>query len=226
MAKDPRERYQSMAELDQALAPFDTVGEGEIVAPPVSVKKLGDGTVIKTKDAGGGLDATARTMIAQMAKPEPAGDAKLARPLIVGLSAGIAVWLLGGFTDAIAGVVRFFHEGELTFTESLLLILGCGFAAATPAILYVLHVRKIVWPNSVKALELAADLRRTALAAFATYGALAIVSRIVFTLLVRSSASLASGLWDAALFLLSVVGAGIAGGLGPLARAFRRKANE
>jgi serine/threonine-protein kinase len=225
MAKDPRERHQSMAELDLALAPFDTVGDAfDVPAPPVSVRSLGDGTVAKTS-VRGGLDATARTMMAQMGRSGPAGDPKLARPLIIGLSAGIAVWLLGGFADAIAGVVRYFHEGELTFTESLLLSIGSAVAAATPATLYVRHVKRAVWPNSVKALQLAADLRRTVLTAFATYGALAIVLRIVLTMIVRSSADLANGLWDAGLFLLSVLGAVIAGGLGPLARASRRKAN-
>jgi hypothetical protein len=89
----------------------------------------------------------------------------------------------------------------------------------------VLRVRRSVWPNSVKAVELASDLRRTAAAALVTYGALALFIRAVFTVLLRDSVSLTWGLLDTVMFGASAAGALIAGGLGPLARSLRRKAN-
>src|SRR6185312_2027597 len=104
---------------------------------------------------------------------------------------GLALWLLVGFVDALAGVVRFFRDGELTLTESILLTVGSAFAAITPTVLFVLHVRKTVWPNSVKALELATDLKRTAAAAFVTYGAAAVVVRVAYTVILRHAAELA-----------------------------------
>jgi serine/threonine protein kinase len=217
MAKDPRDRYQTMAELDQALASFDATSLARVLvdAPPSS-------------SASVGLDATARTMFAGLAHtPTNAapGAAKMARPTIVLVGGVVALWLTGGFVDALAGVVRYFHAGELTITESVLLILGSVFAAATPMVLFGLHVHKVVWPNSMRALQLAADLRRTATAALLTYGAAAFVMRVVFTVLLRDSHALAGGLYDAGLFLLSLVGAGIGGGLGPLARRARRQRN-
>jgi hypothetical protein len=115
---------------------------------------------------------------------------------------------------------------ELTLTEATLLIFGVAFIVATPGTIFVLRVRKMVWPNSVKAVELASDLRRTAAAALVTYGALALGMRALFTILFRESSILSGGLEDTALFAASAIGAAIAGGIGPLARALRRKANQ
>ena len=220
MAKDPRERYQTMADLDRALAQFDP--------DAASLSKV---RVAQPQAPASGpipLDATARTMFAGLAHTPGAaapGAAKMARPAIVALGGVVGLWLTGGFVDALAGVVRYFHSGELTITESVLLILGSVLAAATPAVLFTLHVQKVVWPNSVRAMELASDLRRTATAALLSYGAAAFVMRVVFTVALRDSHQLAGGLYDASLFVVSLLGAGIGGGMGPLARRARRKQN-
>ena len=94
--------------------------------------------------------------------------ARVARPTITVASAVLGTWLVGGTTAALAGLVRVLHDGEITLTECVLLVVGCLFAAATPVALYVLHVKKVIWPNSVRALQLASDLKRTAAAALVT----------------------------------------------------------
>jgi hypothetical protein len=124
---------------------------------------------------------------------------------------------------AIGGLVRFFREGELTTTETVLVLVGTLLAALTPSFLYVTHVRKKVWPNTAKAVELATDLWRTAAAALVTYGIAAIVIRITMTVFVHDSKVLSAGWIDALLFAISVVGAAVAGGVGPLARKLRRR---
>jgi hypothetical protein len=138
-------------------------------------------------------------------------------------SAVLGAWLVGGATAALAGLVRVLHDGEITLTECVLLVVGCLFAAATPVALYVLRVRKVIWPNSVRALSLASDLKRTATAALVTYGGLSIVARIAHTVLWRSSKGLASGWWDIALFAISVLAATTVGGFAPLVRNMRRR---
>jgi hypothetical protein len=153
----------------------------------------------------------------------PANLARVARPMIVIASAVLGLWLVGGTTASLAGLVRVLHDGEITLTECVLLVVGCLFAAATPVALYVLHVRKVIWPNSVRALQLANDLSRTASAALISYGALSIVARIAHTVLFRSSKGLASGLWDIALFVVSILAAATVGGFGPLVRNMRRR---
>ncbi|HEX7665649.1 MAG TPA: hypothetical protein VF407_14080, partial [Polyangiaceae bacterium] len=152
-----------------------------------------------------------------------ARQAKMARPTIVMLTATIAAWFLVGFVDALGGMVRIFRAGDITLSEAILLALGSGFLVLTPAVLYILHVRKVVWPNSVKALELANDLRRTAAAAFVGYGVAAILSRALETVVLRHSVDLDLGVWDAGLFVVSFLAALIAGGVGPVARIVRRK---
>ncbi len=224
MAKNPADRYQTMEELDGALANFD-------VAMPLSAPTLeqhGNIAVIShhgiTGDASGGKGKT--VMARQGSAPalqREARDAKIARPMIVTLTSIIAGWFLIGFVDALGGAVRMFRTGDLTLTEAILLGLGSGFLAVTPAVLFILHVRKVVWPNSVKAVELADDLRRMAGAAFIGYGAAAILSRAFDTIVLRQSAALASGAWDAAFFAVSFAAALVAGGVGPLARFSRRK---
>jgi serine/threonine-protein kinase len=239
MAKDPRDRYQTALELDLALAPFDIAGDpaepllSSETAPSgasSAIRRASFGRVPSQPGAERGLEATARTMMAGIGGAPPStalvnSQARSARPTIVLVGAGLGLWLVGGAVDALAGVLRYLHAMELTLTEAMLLLFGIVFILATPAAMFVLRVRRSVWPNSVKAVELASDLRRTAAAALVSYGALALFVRAVFTVLLRDSVPLAGGLLDAGLFVASAVGASIAGGLGPLARALRRKAN-
>lgn len=228
MAKDPTERFQNMRELEAALAPFDAVSSG--VMPRLRTK--GDGTIVHHDDAG---DGHARTMMASLAAAAPEGmvsgpsldrQVRQARPMIVVLSLLVLFWGIGGFVGAVGGIVRVTRGGELTRTEAVLLASGACLAALTPAIVYLRHVLKNVWPNTVKALELAGDLRRTAQASLATYGAFALSLRIIDGVILQRSLDIGSGIWDAVLFGLSLIGAIVAGGLGPLGRFARRRANR
>lgn len=221
MAKEARDRYQTMAELERALAQFEdstrlvrTSGSTSI-EPPVD---LGASSAHRAFDI-------AKSMLVSSGPPsgQSAAMARVARPTITVASIVLGMWLVGGTTAALAGLVRVLHDGEITLTECVLLVVGCLFAAATPLGLYVLHVRKVIWPNSVRALQLASDLKRTATAALVVYGGLSIVARIGHTVLVRSSRGLASGWWDIALFLVSIVAALTIGGLAPLVRNMRRR---
>jgi serine/threonine protein kinase len=239
MAKDPRERYQTMIELDDALAPFEVADapQSEVMQSILkkaevmqSILKKGEGTRVSSRPMRNRLDTLqdgARTLMTASgtSQERDAREARLARPLIIGFSLAIAVWFVGGVVAALGGTVRWVRGGELTITESILLVLGSGLLAMTPAVLFAMHVKKVVWPNSVRALELASDLRRTAAIALVTYGAGSIVTRILYTVFLRHAAELSSGAWDALLFLVSFLGALIAGGVGPVARFFRRKAN-
>ncbi|MGH7328326.1 MAG: serine/threonine-protein kinase, partial [Polyangiaceae bacterium] len=229
MAKNAADRYETMSELEAALAPFDAMPS--LISAP-SIAQHGDHAVIShhgmTGEGGGGKAQTvaaamARAGSAPSFREREAYDAKIARPTIVMLTGIIALWFLAGFVDALGGGVRMFRAGDITLTEAILLALGSGFLALTPAVLFILHVRKSVWPNSVKALELAYDLRRTAAAAFIGYGAAAIASRLLDTVILRRSGDLGAGGWDASLFVVSFAAALVAGGVGPVARIFRRK---
>ena len=172
----------------------------------------------------------AKTVLGSDSLPPPAQEtaklARAARPTIVVASVTVGAWLVGATVAALAGLVRVLHDGEITLTEALLLIVGCLFAAATPAALYVMHLRKVIWPNSVKALQLAGDLKRVAIAALAAYGSLAIIARVLHTVFLRSSRGVASGVWDMLLFVFSVAVAGSIGGFAPFLRSRRKRRND
>ena len=222
MAKEPRDRYQTMSELEKALATFEDGGRAamELVHHAVS-----DPPNALAKSSTHRAFDLAKRMFATSTPPpgQSATLARVSRPTITVASAVLGAWLVGGTTASLAGLVRVLHDGEITLTESVLLVVGCLFAAATPIALYVLHVRKVIWPNSVRALQLATDLKRTATAALVTYGGLSIIARIGHTVFWRSSKGLASGWWDIALFALSVLAAMTVGGFAPLVRNMRRR---
>ena len=158
MAKEPRDRYQTMSELEKALAVFEDGGRASMER--VHPNAVSDAPHDLAKSSTHRAFDMAKRMFA-MSTPPPGQSATLARvsrPTITVASAVLGAWLVGGTTAALAGLVRVLHDGEITLTECVLLVVGCLFAAATPVALYVLHVRKVIWPNSVRALQLASDL--------------------------------------------------------------------
>jgi len=223
MAKDVRDRHQSMADLERALGQLDVsrtaMPASSSLVPVSSEEKL-------SATAAGRAFDMAKQMITSGSAAVSAKDAKLARPTIAATSGALGVWFVGGTVSALAGLVRVLHDGEITVTEAVLLVVGCLFAAATPIALYVMHVKKVIWPNSVRAVQLATDLKRTTGAALVTYGALSIGARIAYTVFVRNTKGITSGGWDIALFLVSVVAALTVGGAAPLLRNMRRRKRD
>ena len=228
MAKEARDRYQTMAELEKALASFEDSGKALVLSGAAQGElDLYSGAPPGASSARRVFDIAKKILAgASTSTPAPGQStalARIARPMIVVASTILGLWLVGGTTAALAGLVRVLHDGEVTLTECVLLVVGCLFAAATPLALYVLHVRKVIWPNSVRALQLAGDLKRTATAALITYGGLSIIARIGHTVFFRSSKGLASGFWDITLFAVSILAAVTVGGFGPLVRNMRRR---
>ena len=215
MAKEVADRYATMEELDAALAPFDSQG-GLAMIQRATPSGSPLPTMISPK-----ADPTARTMMAQS---QSTSDAKLSRPTIVLTGLGLVLWLVAGLIDTAGGVLRHVrHDGDLTFTESVLLIIGCALIALTPVIFFVLGVRKSSWNNSVRALELAGDLRRTFFAAAATYGLVSLGVRVAFAVVLRQSVTLSSGSWDVLAFVVSFVVGAITWSSASIARSFRKR---
>jgi serine/threonine-protein kinase len=212
MAKEAADRYASMEELDAALAPFDA---GALSLAPAASPSGAAMPTIVTK-----ADPTARTMMAQSAATS---DAKLSRPTIVLSGLGLVLWLVAGVIDTAGGALRHVrHDGDVTFTESLLLMIGSGLIALTPAIFFFASVRKSSWNNSVRALQLAGDLRRTFFAAAVTYGLLSLGVRVTFSVVLRQSVTLANGSWDVLAFVSSFVVGAVTWSSASLARSIRK----
>ncbi len=212
MAKDASDRYQTMEELDQALQPFDV--DAIAMTSPISQSVM---PTIVTKAS----DTTAKTMMASAAIT---GDAKLSRPTIVLTGLGLVLWMVAGVIDAAGGVLRQFKkDGDLTLAEALLLIIGSSLIAFTPAIYFFVTVRKKAWNNSVRALELAGDLRRTFFASALSYALFVLGLRMTMNVILRQSATLSSGAWDVLAFVASFAVGFITWGSSSLARSVRKR---
>ncbi|HVJ88285.1 MAG TPA: serine/threonine-protein kinase, partial [Labilithrix sp.] len=223
MAKDAQDRYASMADFEKALAMFvDTASLG--MPSSHGMVPVAPSALAQARGATAAFDV-AKAMLGpgsmSPASQQSGSQARIARPTIVVASVVFGSWLLGGTVAALAGLVRVLHDGEITLTESLLLVVGCAFAAATPLALYVMHIRSIVWPNSVRAVQLANDLKRISTVALVTYGAVSAIGRVGHTVFWRSSRGLTSGGWDMALFAVSVIAALTVGGFPSLVRNLR-----
>ncbi|MGZ3448707.1 MAG: serine/threonine protein kinase [Polyangiales bacterium] len=238
MAKDKSERYQSMEELDRDLAVFDS-GSGVPSIPP-------PGPAVTVMPEGLKTDATARTFIGD-GSPAPAQtavvarprremeeqlaskgrEAKLARPTIVVLTFVSLSWLFGIIVAAAAGVIRGMQKDQpdLRDSELLLIVVFTAALMVTPLIVWVVHIVKHVWRNSVRASELASDMRRFLAGSMMGYGFAAIAIRFGYEVIAREAKTVGSGWWDLAFLFFAVMGGAFGGGIGPLARLRRRLLN-
>jgi serine/threonine-protein kinase len=226
MAKEPADRYAEMDELDAALAPFD-VGTGVVPPPPSSSSPILP--TAKTSHpslpgASGKVDTTARTMMAQSMA---VADAKMSRPTIVISTLGLVLWLIAGMVDALGGALRYWrHDTDITAEVGTLLLVFAPLVVLSPAVYFILHVRKNKWNNSVRALELAGDLRRTFFAVALTYAFLMLGIRVAWTVLLRRSDTLSSGSWDVLAFAASSVIGVLTWSSASLARSVRKRRNK
>ncbi len=202
MARDPADRYASMAELDHDLIPWDNEVTALAPAGPSSM----------SRPSVASMDAKSR-------------EAAMARPMIVLFTALTLVWGAGSLTALIAAIVRLSRGGgataNLSGAEAVFLIVGLMLALATPVGLGARWVLRNVWSNSVKAVELASVIRRPALVGLTAYGFMTILVRVFEVVVLRRAAGVAWPVWDVLLF---VVGAAAVGGAYFLFGAEKKKA--
>ncbi len=193
MAKNPAERFQTMAELDAALAPFDTSEKVDV----------GSGSTIVDRTAA----ATARTVLRQTVQSasldEAARQVKLARPGLVFFTALGGLWLLSCALVAMASGIRILRGGaDLTQTEVVISLIGALCALATPSVLWIRHLGREVWPSTPRALEAQQRLRRTVLYSAATAGIAALTVQVFEVLMERHGVGLSRPGWG--LFVVSL----------------------
>jgi serine/threonine protein kinase len=153
MARYPEERYQSMAELDQALATFDEP--------------------ILDQDSSVELQ-----MRAQRFSREPdAWQVTTARPRLIALGVAAVLLLLVALSSTIPGVELV--TGKLNFTkiELVLIISSLIGTLITPIWLFVGHLRKRVWASHVRVLDHLRNIQQALTWGLAAYGAAALAVR-------------------------------------------------
>jgi predicted Ser/Thr protein kinase len=191
MAKEPAQRYQTMADLDAELAPWDP-------------DELGRSEARQTA-------TPARTMLSASME-QKAQAVRMAWPLVVMFTIVGAVWVLGSIVTTLGALIRVFRGGtaeNLSGTEAVLLLFGAFFVLLTPGVLLGRHLYKNVRHNRVREVELADRMRTPFVVALCGYGFATLLVRSLEVVVIRSAESWGWPAWDLLLF-----GIAAAGGLG------------
>lgn len=187
MAKNPKDRYQSMAELERELAAFDPELLSRPSVAPSTPPDPGAQTVVKRMSP--------RAVRAALEQTQQ--SVRVARPGLLAFSGLGFAWLVANVAVAVGAMIRIGRSdtSDLSQVEALLSIIGVTAALVTPAALWVRHLARDVWPSTPRSLELMARLRGTVLYSAAAYGIAALGVELVFAIIERRSALVASPLW-------------------------------
>jgi hypothetical protein len=138
IARNPAERFQSMMELDAALASLVRSDAPVVANTNAESLRASD----PTADLGRAVPTARPTIIAMT---------------LLGLAFAVAV-----FVDVLAWMTVAFMEGStISETEGTFLVIGVLGAIATPFILWIRFVWRRVWRNSLRAVGLARRLSLT-----------------------------------------------------------------
>jgi len=180
MARDPAERYPDMATFEQALAGLELEGllrpTESIVPPP----------------------ATQAEPSTRRGAREDNDDVRAARPRLVSFVLAATALMICGAISSVSGLEYATHY-RFSRVELGLLCLAIVGSSLTPALLWVLHVRRRVWDNSSRVLALLGQVRAAVVAGSSTYGlsrlALHVVDDFAVRLLVNSGLPALGATW-------------------------------
>jgi serine/threonine-protein kinase len=185
MSRDPADRHGSMAELEAELAELDPCAgsvDGTLpsLAPPAfaTVKSSEQLLVPRAKPA-----QTQQALRAQR-------EIRSARPLLVLVTLVGYLWIVAAISTAAANMMRFTRgaSGQLTNSEAILLSLVAFVATITPMGIWVRHLEKQVWRNSVLAVAFSKRARTALAIALSTQGLLSLSANLVEVLVLRQPA--------------------------------------
>jgi len=166
IAREPEERFQSMAELDAALAGL--VGEVKPVVAGAPAPVEGPSTVEGLSPLA--LEANAEAgRVVQRARPTIVLTTILGFLLVVGLVSDLAARLIA-YTSG---------EGGVTGSEGVLVVLGVVATLATPLGLWIRMLVTRVWRNSMRAVALARRSTTTVAAAASAYASVVLLGRVL-----------------------------------------------
>ncbi len=155
MAREPSDRYQFMAELDAALELFDSYSRLESGArPPRGALMSRVGSSADDVDV-----STARVELALL--------------LVLAVLLGLL-----GLVTTIVGLQDLFWGGrQLSATEFILVLAVVIGTLITPLLLTIRFIRRRLWNNSVRIVELIPRLRGPLIMALAVYGGITLLGR-------------------------------------------------
>lgn len=179
MAREPTRRYQTLQEMERALAAFEAT-QGPTPGHVALV-------------SAGSSDS----------------DVAAARPqFFLEIVTSVVVAFLGllGLLDGIIRLARGVGLSKLEFALALLALLGLF---GTPLGLLVRHIKKTIWPDTNRVVELANRLRMPLLVSLAVVGTFSLFIH-VFEGLAGTGMGAGSALWEILIPVVTVVSAAIA----------------
>jgi hypothetical protein len=112
------------------------------------------------------------------------------------LAAGSAIRMAGG-----AG-------SELGDAEIVLSTVGAAAALITPLVLWLRYLVREIWPNTPRAIELMARIRRTVLYSATAYAIATLFVQLLFVVVQRHSGAVAHPVWALLAFVIALLAAG------------------
>ncbi|MEO6601442.1 MAG: serine/threonine-protein kinase [Polyangiaceae bacterium] len=206
MAKTPNERFPTMEALEQALEPFDAP-DAHLPASAPKAAPASSGEAPSTL-----LQAAARTLLARRGTGSPrevmeetARSVRLARP---GLVFFTGLGLFWGFVNVVvvaAALVRLVRGTDLSTAEVTLSIVGVLATLSSPALMWIRHLRRDVWPSTPRSVEVVTRLRRVVLYSSAAYGLGAVLVQLFEGVVGRNGLGVARPGWSLFVFVIALV---------------------
>lgn len=198
MGRSPDDRYATMAELEAELAELDP-GSGSV-----------DGSLPSIAPAALPSDGRAPPR-ARAAKTQHAMRAqreiRSARPILVLSTLVGYLWLVAAISTAAANALRWTRglQGRITDSEAILVLLVAIVATITPVGLWVRHLERKVWRNTVTSVAFARRARASLAFALSTYGVLALGLNLIESLVLRQVAGQIQAAYSAPAIVLSML---------------------
>lgn len=195
MAKDPRERYQTMLELDQDLGAFD---DGSLERNATALAHGAPGDAERVSWIAGVVRLAQSAGVAQ--------GAKFSRPMIVVLSVTATLWVFAGLCDMAQATILLAGSGQqLTKVETWAILVGVAGVLITPLVLWYRHVAFKVWGSTPRSMDLAERLWGAVTSSAAVYGMGAIGVRLYHGLYVGDPAGTAWAGYAIVLYLAAAL---------------------
>jgi hypothetical protein len=130
---------------------------------------------------------------------------RLARPGLVFYTLLGVAWLVGNLVAAISSLLRLVQGKEPTATESVMALVGAIAFVVTPAVLWMRHVAREIWPSTPRAVEAAQRVKRTVLFSASAFGISALCVVLFETIIEHQSAGIAKPYWWLGVFNIAML---------------------
>jgi serine/threonine protein kinase len=189
MAKSPAERFQNVSELRKALEPFAESGKQS---------PLPEGREPGSEEVRSKLDADDQAL-------------RTARPKLVLYGLLSLLLLATGLSSSLPTVELLTGKFELSNSEVALVLIGVSGTLLTPFVLLVVSIRKTIWRNHARVLELLDRMRSALLVGVVAYGCAGLFVRLLDNVVARFDVSPLLGHppgigwagWDALFFVVA-----------------------